>query len=242
MNIYSWNPWHGCHKKSEGCLHCYVYRHDARYNKDAGIIFRNQNFRMPIQKDKNKKYKIPSGSMIATCFTSDFFLEEADLWRKEAWDMIRERKDCQFSFLTKRIERFHQMLPEDWKDGWDHVAIGCSCENQKRADERIPILLKLPIKTKQIVCAPLIERISLEGYLSNQIDLVVVAGESGNEARICDFAWVKEIQAECVKHNVPFFYRQTGSRLLKDGKLYRIKVKDQSIQARKAQLDYQRKE
>ncbi len=239
MKMYSWNPWHGCHKKSEGCMNCYVYRHDARYNQDASNIYQTQNFKAPIQKNRNKEYKIPSGSLIATCFTSDFFLEEADQWRKEAWDIIRERKDCHFIFLTKRIERFYQVIPNDWKEGWDHVEIGCSCENQKRVDERIPIFLELPIKTKDIVCAPLLEKISLENYLCEKVNQVVVAGESGNEARICDFNWVKELQAECVKHNVSFFYRQTGSKLLKDGKLYRIRVKDQSTQARKAKIDYQ---
>ncbi|MFW9613746.1 MAG: DUF5131 family protein, partial [Macellibacteroides fermentans] len=30
-----WNPWHGCHKLSEGCRHCYVYRGDARRNIDS---------------------------------------------------------------------------------------------------------------------------------------------------------------------------------------------------------------
>ena len=85
----------------------------------------------------------------------------------------------------------------------------------------------------------MLEEISLEKYLDLGINLVVVSGESGNEARVCDFNWVKKLQAECVKHNVCFVYRQTGSRLLKDGKLYRIKTKEQSIQAKKANLDYQ---
>ena len=239
MKQYSWNPWHGCYKKSEGCLNCYVYRHDARYNQDASRIYQTQNFKMPIQRNRNKEYKIPSGALIATCFTSDFFLETADQWRKEVWDMIRERRDCRFSFLTKRIERFYKELPHDWRNGWENVEIGCSCENQKRVDERIPILLQLPIKTKQIICAPLLEEISLEKYLDLGIDLVVVSGESGNEARVCDFNWVKKLQEECVKHNVCFVYRQTGARLLKDGKIYRIKTEEQSTQAKKAHLDYQ---
>lgn len=28
-----WNPWHECHKISEGCRHCYVYREDAAFGK-----------------------------------------------------------------------------------------------------------------------------------------------------------------------------------------------------------------
>ena len=153
MAIFSWNPWHGCKKKSEGCLNCYVYRHDARYGGDARIIYKVKDFDMPIRKNRRGEYKIPSGSIIWTCFTSDFFLEEADEWRKEAWDIIRERHDCSFIFLTKRIERFNVSLPDDWGDGWNNVTIGCSCENQTRADERIPLLLALPIKTKQIICS-----------------------------------------------------------------------------------------
>lgn len=174
----TWNPWHGCHKKSEGCKNCYVYRIDKRYERDASIITRNKNFNSPIQKNKKGEYKIKPKTLIYTCFSSDFLLEDADTWREEAWNIIRERKDCNFLFITKRIERFKKCAPPDWKKGWDNVIIACTCENQKRADERLPIFLSLPIKHKIIVCEPLLENINLSRYLTNEIKEVIVGGES----------------------------------------------------------------
>ena len=95
-----WNPWHGCHKLSEGCKHCYVYRGDARRGIDSSIISKTKNFDLPIQKKRNGDYKIPSGAMVYACFTSDFLLKEADEWRIEAWEMMKVRNDLQFMMIT----------------------------------------------------------------------------------------------------------------------------------------------
>ena len=67
---------------------------------------------------------------------------------------MRIRSDEKFFLLTKRPERILSCLPSDWKDGWDNIMINVTAENQKRADERIPILLDLPFKHKGIMCAP----------------------------------------------------------------------------------------
>ena len=74
-------------------------------------------------RDRTGAYKIPSGETVYTCFSSDFFLEEADPWREEAWRMIRERSDLFFFIVTKRIHRAEECLPEDWGSGWENVAI-----------------------------------------------------------------------------------------------------------------------
>ena len=69
-----WNPWHGCHKCSEGCLNCYVYYLDGKRDKDASVITRSKtNFDLPIKKDRSGNYKVGTGCELATCFTSDFF-------------------------------------------------------------------------------------------------------------------------------------------------------------------------
>lgn len=236
-----WNPWHGCHKKSEGCRHCYVYRRDARYNLDASIITKNKHFNLPIQKTRQGTYKILPKTLIYTCFTSDFLLEDAQEWLKEAWDIIRIRSDCRFLFLTKRIERFKQSMPPDWGDGWNHVSIGCTCENQLRADERLPIFLSLPIKHRYIICEPLLGPIDLSHYLSEAIQEVVVGGESGNEARVCDYEWVLSIRNQCIAHNVSFTFKQTGTYFKKEGITYHILRKFQHDQAKKAKINFQRK-
>ena len=65
-------------------MHCYVYRMDERHEKDASKVYKTQNFNLPIRKSREGGYKIPSGAHLATCFTSDFLLEEADEWRGES--------------------------------------------------------------------------------------------------------------------------------------------------------------
>ena len=57
-----WNPWHGCHKFSTGCQHCYVYRTDGKYGKDSSVVAKTEKFNLPVQQKKNKTYKIPSGT------------------------------------------------------------------------------------------------------------------------------------------------------------------------------------
>ena len=99
------------------------------------------------------------------CFTSDFLIDEADKWRDEAWDMIRERFDLNFLFITKRINRLADVAPDDWGDGYDNVAIGCTCENQEMADKRLPVFLSFPIAERYIICEPLLGPIDLKEYL-----------------------------------------------------------------------------
>lgn len=233
-----WNPWHGCHKLSEGCKNCYVYRGDARRGIDSTIVTQTKNFDLPIQKKRNGEYKIPSGTEMATCFTSDFFVEDADEWRKEAWKMIRERNDLTFLMITKRIDRLLVNLPEDWGDGYEHVTICCTVENQDRADYRLPLYIAAPIKHKIIICEPILEKIDLKPYIGEWVEQVVVGGESGNTARMCDYDWVMEIRQLCIEHGISFWFKQTGSKFVKEGQLYNITRRLQHSQARKAGINY----
>lgn len=234
-----WNPWHGCHKLSEGCRHCYVYRMDSRHEKDASEVKKNiSSFREPVSKNRKGEYKHPSGTTFYTCFTSDFFLEDADEWRKEAWSFMKERSDCRFFFITKRIDRFEKCFPEDWGNGYDNVMIAVTTENQKMADYRLPIYSKLPIKHKGIMCEPLLEGIDLTKYLTPEIEVVSVGGESGSEARICNYEWILDIRNQCIAANVSFDFHQTGAKLLKDGKIYCIPKAKQGVQAAKACIDF----
>ena len=86
-----WNLWHGCHRKSEGCQHCYVFRRDEEFEKDSSIVTKTSTFNLPIHRDRNGNWKVPSGTLMWTCFTSDFFIEEGDAWREDAWLMIQHR-------------------------------------------------------------------------------------------------------------------------------------------------------
>lgn len=205
---------------------------------DSSRCRKTQAFDLPVKKKRDKSYKIPSGKLFFTCFTSDFLLEDADLWRPECWRMIKQRSDCWFYFFTKRIHRLADCLPADWGDGYDNVLIGCTVENQDRADFRLPIFRSLPIKHRTIIAAPLLERVDLSAYLDERIEQVSVGGESGAEARPCNYDWILDLRAQCVEKGVPFSFHQTGARFIKDGKTYRIKRRYQLSQARKAGIDY----
>ncbi len=233
----NWNPWHGCHKISAGCMHCYVYRGDGRHGRDASEVHKTNDFYLPIAHARNGSYKIPPGSFIWTCFTSDFLLADADAWRSEAWRMIRERSDCDFLFITKRITRFTECLPEDWGEGYPNVSICCTVENQAKVDERLPVFQTAPVAHKMIVCEPLLERIDLSPYLGDWVESVTVGGESGDEARVCDYAWILDIRDQCLAANVPFRFKQTGANFVKGGKRYAIPRKLQHAQARKANIN-----
>lgn len=235
-----WNPWHGCHKISEGCRHCYMYRGDAKRGVDSSVVTQTKNFDVPIRKKRNGEYKISSGTEVATCFTSDFFNKDADQWRTEAWEMIRERSDLNFLMITKRIDRLHVGLPSDWGDGYENVTICCTVENQDRADYRLPIYKEAPVKHKIIICEPILERIDLNPYIGQWVEQVVVGGESGTNVRVCDYDWVKEIHQLCIENDISFWFKQTGARLMKDGKLYNIPRRLQHSQARKAGLNYKK--
>lgn len=230
----TYNCWHGCHKKSEGCLNCYVYSRDESIGKDASIVYKTKSFDMPIQKDRSGNYKYPSGTCFMMCFSSDFFVEEADAWRNDVLNMIKTRSDCDFICITKRPERIKECIPD--LSTYSNLDIFCTCENQIRFDERVPIYLESGVKYKVIIMEPLLGPIDLSTYI-NRIDFVSVGGESGLNARVCDFNWVKDIRKQCKKHQVDFDFRQTGAKLLVDGKLYKLKKSDQLDQAQKAFKD-----
>ncbi|NCB50933.1 MAG: DUF5131 family protein [Clostridia bacterium] len=235
----NWNPWHGCHKLSEGCLNCYVYRMDERHERDASEVKLTGDYLLPLRKKRDGGFKCPEGDFVWTCFTSDFLLEDADEWRPEAWEAMRQRADCTFFFITKRILRLTDCLPPDWGDGWENVHICCTCENQVRTDQRLPVFRDAPIKYKSIACEPLLGHVDLSPYLGNWVEQVAVGGESGSEARVCNYDWVTDIRRQCVEAGVAFRFRQTGARLMKDGKTYKIARKYQHSQAKKAGIDYE---
>lgn len=237
-----WNPWHGCTKKSEGCQNCYMFYLDKIHDnkKASNLVYKTNNMRYPLQRNKDGSYKIKAGEKLRVCMTSDFFVPEADEWRMEAWDIIRQRKDVIFYLLTKRPERVLKCLPTDWDDGYENVFFNVTCENQERALERLPILKELPFKHKGIMCAPLLSQIEIDKYLDmGFIEQVVVGGENYENARPCHYEWVKSLSDSCRKRNITFCFIETGSVFIKAGKRYVMPDKDlQSQMAFKSNLNY----
>ena len=232
-----WNPWRGCRKCSDGCLHCYIHKGDAKRGVDTNQIVRTDDFSKPVEKLKNGSFKMKPG-MVYLCFSTDFLIEEADEWRRECWGMIRQRPDCTFLFLTKRIERFEACIPDDWGSGYENVVVGCTIENQKNADRKLPLFQSLPIRHKCITAQPLLESIQIEPYLDG-VELVVVGGESDSCARPFDYAWALDVREQCVRKNVSFEFRQCGTHFIKDGQHYRLQTRDLCSQAKKAGINFE---
>jgi Na+/H+ antiporter NhaC len=115
------------------------------------------------------------------------------------------------------FSEFMECIPDDWNSGYDNVVVCCTIENQKNADKKLSVFKDLPIKHKCITAQPLLESINIEQYLDD-IELVVVGGESDYNARPFDYSWVLHIREQCIGKNVSFEFRQCGTNFIKDGK------------------------
>lgn len=232
-----WNPWRGCHKYSEGCKFCYIHKGDYKRGIDTHEIVITKDFNKPIKKDKYGNYKIKPGEKVYLGFSTDFLIKDADKWRDECWSMIKKGSDLKFIFLTKRIERFMECIPNDWDNGYDNAVVGCSIETQDIANYRLPIFKRLPIKHKNIICQLLIEKISILRYIDD-IEFVLVGGESDYNGRVLDFDWVLSLRKECIDKNVKFEFRQCATHFIKDNKKYTLNNKQLRSQAKKANIDF----
>lgn len=235
----SWNPWHGCKKVSQGCKNCFVYKMDERYGRDTTKIEKGKT--TYELKDKN----CPPNSLVKLCFTSDFFIKEADEWRDGCWDFIRRRKDCIFVITTKRPERIKECVPSDWEDGWENVHISVSIENQEMADIRVKELLASPVKHREVFCSPLIGPITLGKYLdTGLIKCINVGGEMTliKDVRPLRYEWVENLYKEAHDRNIEFYFHQTGSMFIKDGKnIGKWDLKEQIKLAEEIQHEFERK-
>ena len=218
-----------------------MYRGDERYGRDATQVRTTREFDLPVRGRRDGTPALAAGEVVFTCLTSDFFIEEADEWRVRAWRMIRARPDLMFYIITKRIERFAVSLPEDWGEGYGNVTVAATCENQRKADQRLPVLLGLPIRHKEVICEPLLEEIDLTKHLqTGRIEWVIAGGESGPQARLCRYEWVTELARQCRETGVPFTFKQTGAHFEKDGRVYDIPRAQQHEQARRAGISTKR--
>ena len=226
----TWNPWHGCAKVSPGCDHCYMFTEKKAYGQNPERVVRSKTkFRDPL------KWTEPR--LVFTCSWSDFFHAEADLWRPEAWEIIRQTPQHTYQILTKRHGRILRCLPDDWGQGYPNVWLGVSVENQEWADHRIPVLLRIPAVVRWISAEPLLGEIDLtrvthqlgsasfetfnalyaadalnRGHPQTSLDWVVVGGESGPGARTMDLGWVHAILTQGREANVPVFVKQLGAQ------------------------------
>lgn len=219
----TWNPWSGCVKVSAGCRFCYMYRDKERYGQDPSVVIRSKTtFNNPL------KWK--EGKIIFTCSWSDWFIDSADDWRDEAWDVIKRTPHHTYQILTKRPERIIDHLPKDWGNGYENVWIGISAEDQDSYDKRIGYLSEIKAKVKFLSLEPLLSPINLHNkgingaFLPSSPDWVIVGGESGNDTgkyryRPCELQWIYDIVSKCQELSIPVFVKQLGTHLGKSMEL-----------------------
>ena len=204
---HTWNPWQGCHKTSDGCKNCYMYRDKKRYGQDASVVVRSAKATF------NKPLHWKEQARVFTCSWSDFFIEEADPWRQDAWDIIRETPHLTYMILTKRPERIADCLPKDWAHDYQNVWLGVTAENQEQADARIPVLLSIPAAKRFVSMEPMLGPINIvqwaEGFTARiYLDWIIVGAESGHNARPMERKWAVDILNQCLWVKIPFFYKQ----------------------------------
>jgi protein gp37 len=209
----TWNPWHGCHKVSAGCKNCYMFAEKRRYGQNPDVVVRSKTtFGAPL------RWKEPK--LVFTCSWSDFFIEEADLWRIEAYDIMRATPHT-YQVLTKRIERAlcnrlqFTPIPNMW--------LGVSVEN-RAAKIRIEVLREANVALRFLSVEPLLEDIG--GLDLRGIGWVIVGGESGTGARAFNIEWARRIVAQCKEQGVPCFVKQLGAFPILNESGMKISVSD----------------
>lgn len=202
----TWNPVTGCTKISTGCQNCYAERMAFRlkamgakaYSQGFEVVLHPESLNLPLKTKKSKVIFVNS--------MSDLFHEDVPLdFILQIFDVMRQAHWHTFQILTKRSERLKKL---DSKIDWPpNVWMGVTLET---ADYkyRINDLRQTGANIKFLSLEPLLSAIP-EMNLDN-IDWVIVGGESGPGARVMEKEWVLDIKEQCLTQEVPFFFKQWG--------------------------------
>jgi protein gp37 len=232
---HTWNIARGCTKVDEDCKFCYMYRgslNGTRYEPKK-VIRTKTVFNLPL--------KIKEPSKIFTSSLTDFFHEDIDEYRKEAWDIIRKCPQHTFQILTKRPERINRhTLPFDKTESGGimysnlpNVWLGTSIGSQNGLSRLYALVNSVWRGVKFLSLEPLHGPIDFRIHSCDKcnnpvfdhgIDWVIVGGESGNENgqyryRECKIEWIESIIDQCREFGVPVFVKQLGTHLSNQLKL-----------------------
>lgn len=220
------NFWWGCMKVSDGCKNCYAETWANRWGKSiwgpAATTEREYKKAAWVDLPKWNAQAKAEGvrRRVFVQSMADFFEDHPQVapWRAAALQLMQKCRYLDFQVLTKRPENINSMIEqatgfsdsEMWFYTAPHVWIGTSIENQETADERIPELLSVPAAVHFLSCEPLLGPVSLASFAFNNIDWVIVGGESGPPARPINPDWARSLRDQCQAANIPYFFKQWG--------------------------------
>ncbi len=204
---HTWNPITGCTKVSPGCKYCYAEALAKRlqamgtngYENGFDVSILPERLEQPLKRKKPTIYFVNSMSDLFHEDISDDFLEQV-------FKVIGDTQHHSYQILTKRAER----LPEFFKNRPvpKNVWLGVSVEDREYGIPRINYLRNIPAKIRFLSVEPLLE--DLGPIDLENIDWVIVGGESGPKARPMNAEWAESIQRQCNAANVSFFFKQWG--------------------------------
>ena len=213
----TWNPVTGCTKVSPGCAHCYAEAITLRFKRGGPFLPCKATIRQhPERLDDPGKWRTPR--MVFVNSMSDLFHEEVPFeFVKQVFEVMATYTRHTYQVLTKRPERMLDYVRWNGNKRWpNHIWAGVSVENQYWADHRIPLLRQVPAKVRFLSVEPLLKPVDLRPFLDD-IQWVIVGGESGPKARQMSIEWVRQIREDCLEARVSFFFKQWGGRHSKAG-------------------------
>lgn len=246
---HTFNAWIGCAKVSAGCKNCYAEVETfARRSRANGIELWGENASRHVTSDAYWKdplawnraaEKDRERRRVFCSSMSDVFEDrkDLDLPRARLWKLISETPWLDWLLLTKRPENAVRLWTmaaiaaqelDSKKDApvWQpNVWLGMTAEDQERANERIPHLLRVPAAVRFLSCEPLLGPVDLTRFFdawavkgetrlepARRPNWVIGGGESGPGARPCDIAWLRSLRDQCKDAGVPYFNKQLGTR------------------------------
>ena len=202
----TWNPVTGCTKISHGCKNCYAERMSRRlramgmekYRNGFSVTVHEATLREPLKWKKPRLVFVNSMSDLFHKSVPTAFIESV-------FEVMNEASRHTFQVLTKRPGRVRQMSARlNWTS---NIWMGVSVESERWMD-RVEVLKETDAGTKFLSLEPLLG--PLPGLDLAGIDWVIAGGESGPGARPMEADWVRDIRDNCVRSEVPFFFKQWG--------------------------------
>jgi protein gp37 len=185
-----------------------MFTAQERYGQDPSRVTRTKTWGDPLKWQREAEAK-GIHELVFTCSWSDWFHEDADAWRPEAWAIIKRCKNLHFQILTKRPERIAAHLPPDWgPNGYPNVWLGVSVENNRHV-HRVDVLRPIPAAVRFISGEPLLgplPDLNLQG-----IHWLIVGGESGPGFRPMDHAWARSLRDYARASGTAFFFKQSAA-------------------------------